>query len=111
MTLLDQIAADVPSFLDATSGFASAATLTNPAASAKSVNVQYLQPYAITDEFGQKVANSSPAALIADTDAVGCKQGSTLRIGTTTWQVVGVEPNSTGITRLVLSTTAQHGAQ
>lgn len=111
MTLLETIAADAAAYFAPETGFAEAATLTNPGSVGSSLPVIFVEPFSTLNEFGQPAANASPAALLRDTEATGAVAGSTLTIGPKTWRVIAVEPDGNGITRLVLSESATHGAQ
>ena len=42
------------------------------------------------------VDSLSPAILVEAVNVVGIKQGQTIKIKTTTYQIVGVEPDATG---------------
>ena len=54
---------------------------------------------------GSTFEASQPTALGASADLQGLGHGSLLTIGADTWAVVGVQPDGTGLTRLMLERT------
>ena len=54
---------------------------------------------------GSTFEASQPTALGASADLQGIGHGSLLTIGADTWAVVGVQPDGTGLTRLMLERT------
>jgi len=111
VTLLESIAADLAAYFDPTSGFAQAATLTVAGTDPRPVTVIFVEPYSALDAFGQPAASASPAAILRESEATGAAPGSLLTIDSKTWNVVAMEPDGSGITRLVLSESATHGVQ
>lgn len=93
--------------LEARSVAASIKHLTNSAAVLLDTGAQALVMF--DNEYqaglGSTFEASQPTALGASADLQGLGHGSLLTIGTDTWAVVGVQPDGTGLTRLMLERT------
>lgn len=87
-----------------TDDFATAAKLTLVGGNAKNIKVifdsEYYQSLMIGDV---GIANADPQVLCKSSDITGITQNAALKIGTVTYYVTSVEPDGTGMTRLVLS--------
>lgn len=101
-TLQEIMASDVSDifFTD----FAVDATYTPSGGTAKGIKVVFDNEYAVVSLAGDVAIESvSPAAHCKDSDIIGAKHGDTLVINSVTYYVIGIQPDGTGITILILS--------
>jgi len=69
----------------------------------KTIKVIFSRRYQeITPEGVVGVESNIPNALCKDVDITGVKHGDTLQIGTTIYRVTEIQPDGTGITKLIL---------
>lgn len=83
--------------------FGSSATYTPSGGSPSTITVIYDEPYLGVDPDGQvAVESKNPTCLAKTSDVSDATHGATLVISSTTYNVVGVQPDGTGITILEL---------
>lgn len=99
---------DLAAFFDVDCGFAVLATYTPSAGGGPSeIPVIFENEYAAAEY--DRIANSasmessSPRATCRDIDIPGVSHGSTLEMNGTTYYVIEVRPDGTGVTVLILS--------
>lgn len=80
---------------------AAVAALANASATLGGGTVSGIFDAAFLDTFGI-VANTSPALLIKSTDIGTAAVGSNVVIGATTYTIAEIQPDGTGMTRLML---------
>lgn len=99
MSLGNLITSDLDIFFSS-DGFAVQATYEG-----RIINVIFDSEYQALEMLGGGVGveSSSPSALCKTSDVSNAKHGDTLTISGTTYYVTGVQPDGTGITRLLLS--------
>ena len=69
----------------------------------KDINIQFVNEYEAITLFGLEIENARPMAMAATMDITGIKHRDTLVINTTTYYVVEIRNDDTGITTLLLS--------
>ncbi len=83
--------------------FAVAATLT-VGSTATNISVVFDSEYSTLNTIGiVEVSSAQPKALAIDTDVSTATIGSTLKIGDTTYYIIEIQPDGTGMTTLILS--------
>lgn len=87
-----------------TDDFASSAYLTIVGGSAKKISVIFDSEYYQSQLVGEVgIANADPQVICKSSDLTGITQNAVIKIGAVTYYVTSVEPDGTGMTRLVLS--------
>jgi hypothetical protein len=92
----------VDEFFD-TAEFAETATLTVNGSSS-TVLVVFDNPYSATEVGDIAYQNRSTSALVKTADSGSVEAGDTLTVGSTVYNIMEVQDDGTGITRLTLST-------
>lgn len=69
----------------------------------KEVAAIFEDPFTAAGAAGAEVESSAPVAHVRTADVSGIAQGDTFKIGTVTYTIIGVQPDGTGVTRLILS--------
>lgn len=97
---MDQPIAD---FFD-TDSFGQSATYTPSGGSASSITIIFDNEFSLSNVIGSIYENTNPMALCKTSDVSGATNGATLVTGSVTYNVIGVQPDGTGFTKLILST-------
>lgn len=83
--------------------FGVSATYTAEGESATTITVIFDEPYVGVDPDGRvAVESDNPTCLARTTDVSNANHAATIVINSTTYNVVGVQPDGTGFTTLVL---------
>jgi hypothetical protein len=101
-TLSQRIAADASKFT-AADLLGTAATWKRPLQADMAIEVNFIEGYDLADPAGVLVGTASPVALAVSSAVPGIARGHKLTIAGTDYDVLSVEPDSTGCTRLALS--------
>ena len=71
---------------------------------AKTIKVVFESEYLSVQVVGDVgVESASPAAYCKSADIIGVQHGDTLAISGTTYNIIGIQPDGTGMTTLILS--------
>ena len=94
-------AADLAGFFDPTAHGESASITIN--GSSSTINIIFNKDYfAIDPGTGIDIESSQPVVTGATSDMTGVDNGDTILISSVTYNIVSVEPDSQGVTQLVL---------
>jgi hypothetical protein len=85
------------------SPFTKSATYTPSEGAAKTVTVIFDAPFQLTSAQGLEYQNAEPQCLVATSDVADANDQATILIDAVTYKVREVQPDGTGITRLILS--------
>lgn len=85
-----------------TTDFAESASYTPAGGSASTIYVIFDNEFALST-VGVGYENLAPQVLAKTSDVSGATNGATIVINSVTYYVIGVEPDGTGISRLILS--------
>lgn len=109
MTLAQDIAGDLPEFLDPNE-FGVAATYDGFIASAggrtavsKTVNVIFDNSIQVVNPVTAGVELTAPQAMVQAADVPNVQRGDTLTINAVVYQIIGIQPDGTGLLTLILS--------
>jgi len=102
MTVAARITADLAKFFN-TGDFATAVSYTPASAAARSINVQWYEPYEYSAPAEIPFENSGPAVLARTSDVSAAKQRETIVKTAVTYYVIAVHPTGDGTTFLLLS--------
>jgi hypothetical protein len=70
---------------------------------ASTIQVIFDNEFLAASAFDIEVESREPKCYVKESDVSGIDQGDTLVINSTTYYVIKVEPDGTGLTRLILS--------
>lgn len=87
----------------ANSLFTMTATYTGSGAAAKSITIIFDAPFQLTSAQGIEYQNAEPQCLCRTSDVSDANDQATILINTITYKVREVQPDGTGITRLILT--------
>ena len=85
-----------------TSDFAQSASYTPSGGSAATIYVIFDNEFSLSN-IGIGFENSAPQVMAKTSDVSAATNGATIVIDSVTYYVIGVEPDGTGVTRLILS--------
>ena len=83
--------------------FADYAIYTVSGGSAKTITGLYMNEFEASALFGEDASNSKPVFICQTADVASATNNDTLKIGTTTFYIMDVHPDKTGVTTLILS--------
>jgi hypothetical protein len=92
---------EIDCFFDA--GFESDATLV-VSGSSKSIKVIFDNEHYGEKVYDQEINSSMPVATCKTSDLTGLKQGDTLTVNAVTYKILDIQPDGTGLTKLILKT-------
>lgn len=87
----------------ATADFAKTATYTPAVGDAKPIPVVFDAPFSLTSVQGIEYQSDKPAATCKTSDVSSAGEGDTLTIDGTVYKIAEVQPDGTGLSRLILS--------
>jgi len=93
----------ISDFID-TDSFGQAATYTPSGGGPASITIIFDNEFFLSTIAGSGYENTNPTALCKTTDVSTATNGATLVTDSVTYYVIGVQPDGTGFTKLILST-------
>ena len=66
-------------------------------------NVQFFNEYEAAMLFGAEIESTHPFIMARDADILGIYHGAIIIISTIEYKVIGIQPDGTGLTTLILS--------
>lgn len=98
MTLKALLTSDLTGFFNE-SEFASAAQFSHAAGAAVAISVIFDTDFLAS----LGIETNKPTALCKSSDVASAVHGDTMVIGSTTYKIIGIQPDGTGITIVILS--------
>ncbi len=87
-----------------TDDFGQSATYTASGGSPATITIIFDNEFFLSTIVGSGYENTNPTALCKTTDVSTATNGATLVTDSVTYYVIGVQPDGTGFTKLILST-------
>lgn len=109
MNLRDAVADDIRTVLLDPGDWAEPAVLRREGYAPADIMVIFDEAYMAVDAGEVEVGTTSPSAWAATEDVSGATQGDVLVLGGTWYSIIGVEPDGSGMTRLILSRNTAEG--
>jgi hypothetical protein len=113
MTLAQDLTGDLPGFLDPDE-FGTAATYIGYTISAggrtaitKSINVIFDDAFDVISPITGEVELTRPQAIVRGSDTPAAEHDQTLTVNGTIYKIIGIRPEGTGLTVLILSKDAE----
>lgn len=100
MSFQADMAADLATFL---ADFGVSATYTHAGGAGATISVLFDNAYIQANLGGVEVESLGPAATCKSSDVSNAVHGDTLTISGTTYNIIGIHPDGSGITVLILS--------
>lgn len=101
MSLQDEIAADLDTFMDV-GGFAVVASYVHQGGAAVNINVIFDAPF-LESELAAAVGIAAvrPSCFAKTSDVANARNGDTITIGGKVYTIVSVQPDGTGLTQII----------
>ncbi len=102
MTLLDQMETDFDALIN-TGDFAQSVVYTPSGGPAKPIDAIFDDEFSGLNTQTGQMETSKPQVMVRDSDVAGVTKKATVTVGVIVYKVIGINPDGTGLTTLILS--------